>query len=81
MKTKAVYLFIFISLCNVHWASTLKCQRTPEGHGALQTPADGRFHIRIADHVGKYTPGRQYTSKSIYKYKIHISTTKSNLIL
>lgn len=64
MKSNALLLlFIYISLCNICWVNTLKCQRTPEGHGAAKTPADGRFHIRISDTVGKYTPGRNYISK------------------
>lgn len=45
-----------------------KCSRTPEGHGALKTPADGRFHVRIAENTARYTPGLKYTSS--YKHKV-----------
>ena len=39
-----------------------KCSRKPEGHGATDTPADGRFHIRISESSEKYTPKETYTS-------------------
>lgn len=44
-------------------AGAYKCSRTPEGHGAMKSPADGRFHVRISESAAKYTPGKTYTSE------------------
>uniref|UniRef100_A0A6B2EI24 Spondin-1 n=1 Tax=Phlebotomus kandelakii TaxID=1109342 RepID=A0A6B2EI24_9DIPT len=38
-----------------------KCERAPEGSGAVKSPADGRFRIRIAGNPERYTPGEMYT--------------------
>lgn len=48
------------------FANLAKCNRTPEGHGAVKTPADGRFHIRISENTAKYTPGKTYTSNKLF---------------
>lgn len=44
-------------------AASIKCSRTPQGHGATKSPSDGRFHVRISENTVKYTPGQTYTSK------------------
>lgn len=58
-------IFYTILLLNVHikLINSSKCNRTPDGHGALQTPADGRFHIRILQNTDRYTPGKNYSSQ------------------
>lgn len=63
--TDSIYsIFLIVLLLKTNIASIkARCNRTPEGHGALQTPADGRFHIRILENTEKYTPGKTYTSK------------------
>lgn len=58
------FICIFASITFLYGTNAIKCLRTPEGHGALKTPADGRFHIRISENTDKYTPGKTYTSKS-----------------
>lgn len=55
-------IFLLYSILN-NTSVAQKCNRTPEGHGATKTPADGRFHIRISESTAKYTPGKTYTSK------------------
>lgn len=65
---------ITLAVCTILICSSLtprsveagKCSRTPDGHGALKTPADGRFHIRISENTAKYTPGKTYTSKRLF---------------
>lgn len=56
----AIVLLILICGEQVVWAS--RCSRIPEGYGATKTPADGRYHIRIAENADKYVPGKTYTS-------------------
>lgn len=65
--TDSTYSIVFTILLlntNINLINASKCSRTPEGHGASQTPADGRFHIRILENTEKYTPGKTYTSRS-----------------
>lgn len=40
-----------------------KCDRSPEGHVAAKSPADGRFRIRIVGNSEKYVPGEVYRIK------------------
>lgn len=69
--TAQFFMVIFVALTTFSlFFGTIdaqKCNRTPEGHGAMKTPADGRFHIRIAENTARYTPGLKYTS-SLLKY-------------
>lgn len=69
LSTDSICSTVFIVLMfNIEIIHASKCNRTPEGHGAQQTPADGRFHIRILENTNKYTPGKTYTSKcKIYR--------------
>lgn len=73
-RASAAQLFtttiILINISGLFFSSTdaQKCNRTPEGHGAMKTPADGRFHIRIAENTARYTPGLKYTSS--YKQNV-----------
>lgn len=55
-------ILLYLMLSNTNFSVAQKCNRTPEGHGATKTPADGRFHIRISESTAKYTPGKTYTS-------------------
>lgn len=62
-STCSIFFIVLLLKTNIKLINSSKCNRTPEGHGALQTPADGRFHIRILENTDKYTPGKTYTSK------------------
>ncbi|XP_037024402.1 spondin-1-like isoform X1 [Bradysia coprophila] len=62
-STCSIVFIILLLNTNVDLINSSKCNRTPEGHGALKTPADGRFHIRILENTDKYTPGKTYTIK------------------
>ncbi|KAJ6647455.1 Spondin-1 [Pseudolycoriella hygida] len=66
LSTDCIYSILFTLLLlktNFKLMNAFKCSRTPEGHGASQTPADGRFHIRIVENTNNYTPGKTYTIK------------------
>ncbi|XP_037024401.1 spondin-1-like isoform X2 [Bradysia coprophila] len=62
-STRSIVFIILLLNTNFNLISASKCNRTPEGHGALNTPADGRFRIRIVENDEKYTPGKTYTIK------------------
>lgn len=66
----SIFVIVLVITTNIISINSSKCNRTPEGHGALQTPADGRFHIRILENANKYTPGKTYTSKYIACVKL-----------
>jgi hypothetical protein len=47
-------------------ALATKCDRTPEGATTSQSPADGRFKLRILGDPDRYIPGENYTSKVFF---------------
>lgn len=53
-------LFELISLSLVY---ATKCDRSPEGVTTSQSPADGRFKLRILGDPHSYVPGENYTSE------------------
>lgn len=80
----ARYLFVYLLLIAPFVpptgieAATFKCSRTPDGHGANKTPADGRFHVRISENTVKYTPGMTYTSECMCIYVNNYDQRRSN---
>ncbi|KAG4072467.1 hypothetical protein HA402_004399 [Bradysia odoriphaga] len=62
-STCSIVFLILILNTNLNLINSSKCIRTPEGYGALKTPADGRFRIRILENEDKYTPGKTYHIK------------------
>lgn len=67
-----LFSILLLIISNIRHTYSVRCDRTPEGHGASKSPADGRFRIRISGNPERYVPGEVYTSEyPIYKY-VHV---------
>lgn len=65
---KIILCCALLASCGFELASSLKCDRTPEGSSASKSPPDGRFRLRIANDPVQYIPGESYNSEFMKIY-------------
>lgn len=65
---KTIFFGALLASCGFELASSLKCDRTPEGSSASKSPPDGRFKLRIANDPARYIPGDTYNSEFMNIY-------------